>query len=335
MHEQFFIVHLRFDLKFKKFFIYGLVVLLAVTSGLVIGDLYIDTIIPIVDTFSTQESEIRDDEDEIEALYNQAISGQKTSFSAVELYQIAEYKLKQIDSYMKVLSGDVVSTGFGQSLRSNKVLYNDQFYFLKMSPSNISLAPSMAVWINYEVGSDTVLINESRNRSDITGSSPEDYDILLGREGATEWTLGKYKSFFKTNVDTPLTYIISEFTTSEGNYSTNVTLDENEQYVFEITMTYKYASFAALYYSFEIAHFLEANNVPTTPPQSSSDLPQWESVTIKGVIDKDFNLLTLSYVENYSVNIPINGARVTNTLTDTFYYDQETITNYLESIGEL
>ena len=83
MHEQFFIVHLRFDLKFKKFFIYGLVVVLAVTTGIVIGDLYIDTIIPIVDTFSTQESEIRDDEDEIEALYNQAISGQKTVFDNV------------------------------------------------------------------------------------------------------------------------------------------------------------------------------------------------------------------------------------------------------------
>lgn len=322
-------------MKFKKFFTYGLIVILAVTSGLVIGDLYIDTLIPLVDTFATQESEIRDDEREIAELYSDAISGKKTSFSAVELYQIAEYKLKQRDSYMKVLSGDVVSTGFGQSLRSNKVLYNDQFYFLKMSPSSISLAPSMAVWINYEVGSDTVLINESRNRSDIIGSSPEDFDILLGRDGATEWSLEKYKTFFKTDVNTPLTYIISDYTTSEDNYSKNVTLDENGQYCFEINMTYRYAAFAALYYSFEITHFLEANNVPTVPPQSSSELPQWESVSIKGVVDKDFNLLTLSYEEKYSVNVPINGAKVTNTLTDTFYYDEETIEGYLESIGEL
>ena len=313
-----------------------MVVVLAVTSGVVIGDLYIDTLIPLVDTFATLEADVRDDEREIENLYNQAISGQKTSFTAVELYQIAEYKLKQRDSFMKVLSGNVESMGLAhQQLRSNKVLYNNQIYYLKMSPSNMSMAPSMAVWINYELGSDTILMNESRNRSDIIGNSPEDFDILLGREGASTWSLDKYRSFFKTDITTPLTYIISEYTTSEGDYSTNVTLDENGNYVFEIEMTYRYAAFAALYYSFEITHFLDANAVPTTPPQSSSELPQWESVKITGVVDKDFNFISMDYVEKYRVNQIIQGASVTNTLTDTFYYDEETITTYLESIGEL
>lgn len=43
-----------------------MVVVLAVTSGVVIGDLYIDTLIPLVDTFATLEADVRDDEREID-----------------------------------------------------------------------------------------------------------------------------------------------------------------------------------------------------------------------------------------------------------------------------
>ncbi len=318
----------------KKFLIYGLVLVFAITTGLIIGRLYIDTQIPLVNTFSVSASDIRDSDSEIQALYEQAVSGNKTSFTAVELYQIAEYNLKQQPYYMKVLSGDVTSMGVSQQLRSNKVLYNNQIYYLKMSPSSISLSPSMAVWINYELGEDSLLLAESRDRSDILGSSKEDYTITLSRKDAEEWSLEKYESFFNTEITTPLTYIISSYTTAEKNYSTNVTLEDG-YYKFEITMTYSYAAYAALYYSFEIAHFLEANNIPTTPPQSSSDLPQWESVTITGVVDENFNFVSLSYVENYRVNQIISGVSVKNELTDVFIYGEQQIREYLESIGEL
>ena len=325
-------------MKIKNFIIYGVVVLLAVTTGLLMGELYGDSLIPLVDTFSTQEIEIRDDEKDIEKLYNDAISGKKTSFSGKELYQIAEYKLKQRDSFMKVLTGDVESMGFAhQQLRSNKVLYNNQIYYLKMSPNlnGTPMAPSMAVWMNYEIGSDRILMNESRNINDITGDNKDNFNITLGRDGATEWSLEKYRSFFKTDITTPLTYIISDFTCGKGSYDDNITLNENGQYVFEINLSYEFAAYAALYYSFEITHFLEANTIPTVPPQSSSDLPQWESVSITGVMDSEFNLISLSYVEKYRVDQVIKGAPVTNTLVDNFYYDEETITSYLESIGEL
>lgn len=330
-----FLFIIEVELKFKKFFIYAIICVLAVTSGVLVGDLYLDTILPFVDTFSTQEADIRDDEKGIQKLYESAISGKKTSFSAVELYQIGEYKLKNQKSFMKILKGDVVSMGAHQQLRSNKVMYNNEIFYLKMSPSSMSMAPSMAVWMNYELGGDTVLLAESRNKSDIVGDNPENFDILLGREDATTWSIEKYRNFFKTDITTPLTYIISSNTTAEGIYSKNVTLNEQNQYVFEITLNREYASYAALYYSFEITHFLDAKTIPTTPPQSGSDLPKWDSVKIVGTLDENFNFVKLEYVENYRVNQIIPDVPVTNTLTDTFIYDENEIRDYLESIGEL
>ena len=81
----------------KNFIAYGIIILVAVITGVAIGSVYVSNIIPSVDTSSLTEATLRDEEGEIERLYNDAISGRKTSFSAIELYQIGEYKLKNTD----------------------------------------------------------------------------------------------------------------------------------------------------------------------------------------------------------------------------------------------
>ena len=74
----------------KNYILYGVIILVAVITGVAIGSIYIDGIVPSVDTSSLTEATLRDDEEMIKKLYEDAVSGRKTTFSAVELYQIGE-----------------------------------------------------------------------------------------------------------------------------------------------------------------------------------------------------------------------------------------------------
>ena len=141
----------------KNFIAYGIIILVAVITGVAIGSVYVSNIIPSVDTSSLTEATLRDEDSEIERLYNDAISGRKTSFSAVELYQIGEYKLKNTDRYVKILSGDVFNMMGSQSMRAIKTSTEDGIYYLKMSKG----IASMSVKQKYEFNNpNEVYLNE-------------------------------------------------------------------------------------------------------------------------------------------------------------------------------
>lgn len=320
----------RIDLsKVKNYFVIGIVFLVAIITGVAIGSVYVDGLVPTVDTSGLSETSLRDDEGVIEALYNDAISGRKTSFTAVELYQIGEYKLEhETTRYVKILSGDV-SAGVGpisvpQEMRAIKTSTEDGIYYLKMSPSQNSMAPSMAVKQIYEYDKpNEIYLNETRSIENIVGDSKENYTVDLDESTAKIWTIEQYKQFFNTEPTTPLTYIISSKTCAEGNYDKDVTLNGDDQYVFNIKLTGPYATYAALYYSYEIRHFSEST-IPTTPP-TSSDLPSWKSVDIQVTMDENFNILSMHYIEVYNVKKMGIDATVTDTFDDVFYYDEATI----------
>ena len=315
--------------KVKNYFVIGIVFLVAVITGVAIGSVYVDGLVPSIDTSGLSETSLRDDEGVIEALYNDAISGRKTSFTAVELYQIGEYKLEhETTRYVKILSGDV-SAGVGpisvpQEMRAIKTSTEDGIYYLKMSPSQNSMAPSMAVKQIYEYDKpNEIYLNETRSIENIVGDSKENYTVDLDESTAKIWTIEQYKQFFNTEPTTPLTYIISSKTCAEGNYDKDVTLNGDSQYVFNIKLTGSYATYAALYYSYEIRHFSEST-IPTTPP-TSSDLPSWKSVDIQVTMDENFNILSMHYIEVYNVKKMGIDATVTDTFDDAFYYDEATI----------
>ena len=214
---------------------------------------------------------------------------------------------------------------------SNKIVTEEGITYLKMSPAKDPPAPSMAVKQQYFYANpDVVILNETRNRDDILGDSIDNYRLNLDSSTVKEWSLEEYKVFFNTNPTTPLTYIVSDITCSEGLYDTNVTLGSDGTYTFKIKMNGAYASAAALYYSYEIRHFSE-EVIPTTPP-TSSQLPSWKSVEMTVQVDSNFNFLNIDYVENYSVYKFGVNAGVTDRFSDVFYYDEETIQEYLELI---
>lgn len=308
----------------KNYILYGVIILVAVITGVAIGSIYIDGIVPSVDTSSLTEATLRDDEETIKKLYEDAVSGKKTTFSAVELYQIGEYKLKNTERYVKILSGKVTNKFAPQYMKAIKTSTEDGIYYLKMSPGT---AP-MAVKQRYEYAKpNEVYLNETRSNNNITGDSIETYMVNIPESNAKTISLDEYKSIFNTEPTTPLTYIVSSYTTQEGTYDKDVTLNSDNQYVFNIKMTGEYATYAAFYYSYEIAHFA-GFSVPTAPP-TQDDLPRWESVEITVTMNSDFTIQSIKYLEKYRVDLILNNVAVSDDFTDVFYYDDETVDKYL------
>ena len=308
----------------KNYILYGVIILVAVITGVAIGSIYIDGIVPSVDTSSLTEATLRDDEETIKKLYEDAVSGKKTTFSAVELYQIGEYKLKNTERYVKILSGKVTNQFTPQYMKAIKTSTEDGIYYLKMSPGT---AP-MAVKQRYEYAKpNEVYLNETRSNNNITGDSIETYMVNIPESNAKTISLDEYKSIFNTEPTTPLTYIVSSYTTQEGTYDKDVTLNSDNQYIFNIKMTGEYATYAAFYYSYEIAHFA-GFSVPTAPP-TQDDLPRWESVEITVTMNSDFTIQSIKYLEKYRVDLILNNVAVSDDFTDVFYYDDETVDKYL------
>ncbi len=320
----------------KNFVIFGIIFVVAIISGVAIGSIYVSSQTPLISTSEMTEEGLRGDEKEIAKMYQDAISGRKTSFDAVELYQIAEYKLKQTKRYVKVLSGEVTSGAFGinvtQNMVANKIVTEEGIDYLKMSRTGAAgLAPSMAVKLKY-LNSDknNVYIIETRDANDILDDAEYGYRLDLDDHEPTVWSLEKYRQFFNTNPDTPITYIVSDKTCAEGNYTKDVKKNSDGNYEFQIEMTGSYATFAAFYYSYEIRHYSE-DPIPTTPP-TQKQLPAWVSVKMNIVVDENFNFVRIDYEENYTVQKGIITAPVKDDFSDVFYYDEETISKYLEMV---
>ena len=312
----------------KKFMIYGMIFIVAITSGMVIGDIYVNSKTPTTDTSSLSEELLRGDQEEIEALYNDALSGRKRSFSAVELYQIAEYKLQNTSRYVKVLSG-LVDTTIKQNMLSNKIVTENGITYLKMSPSGGNImgvsAPTIAAKIQYNYSSpDEVLIN---SHGTITGDSIENYEMTLDERYNEVWTTEKYKEEFNTDVTTPLAYIISNITCAEGNYDKNVTLGSDGNYNFKIKVSGNYAIYAALYYRYEVSYFSGYAML-----DGKRNLPAFSEVEFDVVVDSDFNFVRIDYVEKYVLKTGIIDANVTDYFSDVFYYDEDTIASYLQKV---
>ena len=165
----------------KSFVVFGVIFAVAIISGVAIGSIYVSSLSPEINTSAMTEAELRGDQEEIAKLYEDAISGRKTSFDAVELFQIAEYKLKQTPRYVKVLSGKVTSAFVTQDMLTNKIVTEDGVTYLKMSRTGAEgLAPSMAVKVQYfNDDKDNVYIIETRDKDDILGDNFDNYRLNL------------------------------------------------------------------------------------------------------------------------------------------------------------
>lgn len=303
-----------------KYGLYTLLIVVAIFSGVVIGDLYVTSLPANIDLSSFSEAELREDPQVVKALYEDAISGKKTSFSAVELYQIAEYKLSNTSRYVKVMLGDVTNSVTGnQLMHSNKLVTENEMVYQKMSPSSGGPAPTIAARINYKnnniyLNKEGTIANKD-SKEEMKISFDDSKDFIMSEED--------YKNNFNTSVTTALPYIISKYTCAEGTYDKDVRLGTDGKYTFNIKITGQYLSLAAYYYAYEIRYFSGFNV-----------LPSWKELNMIVTVDEDFNFVSIEYDETYSMLIFIN-AGVEDKFVDYFYYDETTINEYVQNIGTI
>lgn len=294
--------------RYKRLTGFVLIVAIALVTGFLVGKIYVDNLEPPTQV-SAEESSLRESEETIKDWVEQAESGKSaTSFSAVELYNIAEYKLYNADKYYKVMTGKVSNTfSSPQEMRGIKIFNDGILAYDKLSPSSIPIA-NICSRIVYDTNTGKIKINSNGSwaggTADITG--------VFDKNKFDDYTLEEYKEKYNTIPTNVMPYIISSITCSQEGSTTPVVSNGDGTYSFSIKLSGDNLTLAALYYSYEIQISSGAMNLPT-----------WKSLQMNVTIDEDFNFKTISYVEIYGVKMNILGgisATVTDNFVDNFYF---------------
>lgn len=281
---------------------------MSVVTGLSIGKIYVDNI-EAVQQVSATEAELREKESDVLAWVNEANGGKKsaTSFSAIQLYNIAEYKLYHADAYYKLMTGIVnAPMGIKQQMRSEKLHRDGKLVFNKLSPSTSSLSPSVCSQMIYDYSTQTAKIN-SKGSFD---SKSEEIKGIFKLDGYKDYTLEEYKEIFLAEPTKVLAYIISSITCGQKQTSP-VTDNGDGTYSFSIAIDGDYLALAGLYYAYEIKF-----------SSGMKDPPKWVDLKMDVTIDSSFNFVSIDYVESYKMNVEgIGMMLVTDVFYDTFEFE--------------
>lgn len=299
---------------YKKIISIILICAVAVATGLSVGKIYLD-----MNTAPTGLSDMdtvyKASEEEVVALYNRSNGARVADFNAIELWQIAEYKLSLQDKFKRVMTGRVVSAGQPVNMKSTKTKNGDVYTYEKLSPSKNVMGittPNICSLISYNKKlPNQVNINTSGVFKDSTAAS-KDLSATFSGTGQI-YTQAQYEEIFHTMPDrSVMPYIISDKTCDETCISQVV--DNNDgTYTFVISLQGEYLEKAALAYSYEILF------------SSGYSLPEWSNAKITVTIDSNFMFKTINYIENYTVyNAPVIGkAGVADDFVDQFIYGDE------------
>ena len=288
-----------------------LIFVIAILTGFTIGKMYVDNIDPM-SVVSADESSLRESEDTVSKWVEEAKGGKKaTSFSAVELYNIAEYNLYQADKYYKLMTGKVVAKApvigdVVQDMRSVKIFNENIFMADKLSPGFQPICTRVIV------GAD----NDIRINS--KGSFVDGAENITGSFDSNKFekvSLDKYKEIFNSDPHNVMPYIISNTICSNSETFSDVVDNGDGTFSFSFTLSGDYLALSALCYSYEIKFSSGAVGVPT-----------WKSLTMNVTIDSSFNFKTITYDEVYVVKVPIAGgisSTVIDSFEDNFYFGDE------------
>lgn len=292
---------------YKKYISFVLIVAVAVVTGLAVGKIYVDTIEPIA-VVSAKEEDLREKDADVLALVKRANSGASaTSFSAVELYNIAEYKLYHADKYFKLMTGTVFAPmGIKQPMRGEKLHRDGKLVYNKLSPSSSSLSPSICSRILYDYETQITKINPKgtfdKSSSEIKG--------VFDDAKFQDYTLEQYKETFNTIPTNVLPYIISSKTCAQKKTSA-VTANGDGTFSFRISIDGDYLALSGLYYAYEIKF-----------SSGMQDPPKWVSLTMDVTVDSNFNFSEIKYVEVYKMNVSgIGLMQVTDEFVDHFEFE--------------
>ncbi|MGN1201217.1 MAG: hypothetical protein ACI4R8_03015 [Candidatus Caccovivens sp.] len=300
------------SLSIRKIISVVLIVAVALVTGLSVGKIYVDTIEPEQKIVGS-EVDFRESEDDILSWVNRAKAGTApSSFSPMQLYNIAEYNLYHSDGFYKLMTGNVLANAgvvkVNQPMKSEKLFRDGKLIFNKYSPSTSSMAPAICTRMIYDSNTNEIKVNQNGVFNDNPSGKSEDITATFDSNGFKQMTLEEYQEIFFTNPSNVMPYIISEKTCAQHKYSP-ITKNSDGTYTFTILIDGSYLSAAALCYSYEIAF------------SSGRGKPTWVSLSMEVTIDSDFNFVKIEYVEQYKVRQEgIGNIPITDTFTDTYRF---------------
>ena len=296
--------------KFRRIFGVLLIFAVALVTGFAVGKLYVDSI-PANVVMNMTEAELRDPEADIKKLVEKSKTKSPDSFSAVELYQIAEYNFNQKENYYKVSDGYAYNMVGKQKLYSYKLLRDGEFVFDNLSPGTVNIATR----IRHTVGTD--LVTRNTDGSYVSGTNNKKGS--WNSKNDEKYSVSAYnKKFNTTSPMDGISYVISSKTCpADGASNVKKTADGNYTFTFKISGTYLTA--AAIHYSYEI--FYTSYGILTAEAKKNTILPAWKDSEVTVVVDKNFDFVSMTYDENYSVNTKFGYQNVNDKFTELFYFD--------------
>lgn len=293
---------------YKRYIGFVLVFVMAIATGLAVGKIFVSQNAVPAEVSGTVES-YKDSEDKVSTLVQRANSGASVdSFSAIEVFEIAEYKLYQMDKYYKVMFGEVNNSITGKQNQQTIRLFRDGISVVnKISPSK-GIAPEICSQTIYDKKNDSVKILSGK----VLQGDSIPYEVEFYESNARVLNTDEYVEEFKTTPDTAIPYIISTLTCGQGIYS-EVKKNADDTYSFEITISGDYLAIAGLYYRNEIAS--SAGSIAT--------FSKWEKLTISVCVDKNFHFKSISYDETYQMKSFGMSVTVNDKFDDVFYYGDD------------
>ena len=330
-------------INYKKAISFVLIIAIAVVSGFSIGKIFLDSTTIDAQTVTESEEKLRDDESAIKALYERAMNGASVdSFSGIELYQIAEYKMNQSQFFMREMFGETLSTGQTAILRTQRIKMNDDLVFYKLSPAkriigNLS-TPNLCSKFSYSLKNENKInLSMGSEKCFLDTSAKDKLDAVFSDVvESLEYSKSQYMSDFKTTPKTSvLPYIISSKTCSLDCIS-DFAQNEDGTYSYKINLSGDNLNKAAMYYTYEImytsgyfSYAFSKPGVSEAQPLKRGEGVSWKNAELTVTIDADFNFKHIGYVENYSLGseaIPVvKKAECKDTFDDFFYFDEESI----------
>lgn len=308
----------------RKIFAVIAVAIVAVISGIVVGKLFIN-MSSVAPTISGMASDYRDSASDVEALYVRSTKGASAdAFNAVELFEIAEYRLNHANAYYRDMNGNVVASAMGiniNQVQSTQRYFKDGVMVVKKgSPSSNAMAPAVKFRMVYDSNTKKVKLNQSGSFTKTSlpvkfvcdESSTEVYNE---QDFINKYYVQNGNPVIASISETALPYVVSKMTCGQSDY-TAVKNNHDGTYSFTINMSDDYLNVAGVVYAREI-------NISA----SVATFVRWKTLKMTVTVDSNCNFKSISYKEVYQMKHNSTGAlsTVTNNFVDNFYFDEASI----------
>ncbi len=275
---------------------FSIVLILAVATGLFVGNYYNTNFGREVQAVTVSEETVRGKD--LSNALKKAKGKTPASLSATENFIIAEDILNNRTAVKKKTTGVITAAGIKQSLESQKIILNGEVYADKISASSMV---KVAQLDRFKLGAEVVDIYNGNVTSATTATWPA--------SPSKQMSLADYKSKYGVTPERMISLVVGTKTVvdqsavtknSKGNYTATITLD---------------TTYSVMNYVHEIKATAE-----------SSKLPYIKSMVLTYEIDENWNLISYSTKESYDVSVAVLGFTGCKAeINNSFSYEEVTI----------